>query len=311
MNNIDIFPKPDTRTRRFYDLKIDDLLEDETVLIAKIPTDNRGIIPLWDDLKKKKSQNIIEIEKLNQEKIAFHFNNNNSIEVLLTDTEKLLNILARNKILIDVSGLPHNVWAPILKCLLENNFSFRVLYTEAESYRLHPSPASETLFDLSIEYGGLAPLPGFAKLSGPEDDSKCLYVALLGFEGNRPERLVLQLDPEPKVVPIIGVPGFKIEFPAFTVSCNRNLLEEYRAFSELRFARASCPYEAFEALQSIHKDFPDYYMYIAPVGTKPHAIGAIWYSILNPDTTEIMYDFPIHKKERSDGIGLIHIYNFS
>jgi hypothetical protein len=53
MNNIDIFPKPDTRTRRFYDLKIDDLLEDETVLIAKIPTDNRGIIPLWDDLKKK------------------------------------------------------------------------------------------------------------------------------------------------------------------------------------------------------------------------------------------------------------------
>ena len=51
-------------------------------------------------------------------------------------------------------------------------------------------------------------------------------------------------------------------------------------------------------------------MYVALVGTKPHALGAIWYSIVNPSSTEVMFDFPIKKKDRTRGIGTIHIYDF-
>ena len=49
-------------------------------------------------------------------------------------------------------------------------------------------------------------------------------------------------------------------------------------------------------------------MYIAPIGTKPHALGAICYALRNPDTTEIMYDNPIRKPGRTAGIGQMHVY---
>jgi len=133
---------------------------------------------------------------------------------------------------------------------------------------------------------------------------------MLGFEGDRPERLLLQVDPAPKVIPVVGVPGFQIEFPAFTVACNRTFLEEYRAQSEVRYARASCPFEAYEVLTQIKRDNPDYHMYLAPVGTKPHALGTILYAIANPDRTEVMFDHPVRKAGRTKGIGVIHVYDF-
>lgn len=198
----------------------------------------------------------------------------------------------------------------MLKSVYERRVETRVLYAEPESYKPHPSPASATLFDLSVTFEGLAPLPGFARLAGPDDENRCLFVAMLGFEGNRPERLVLQLDPIPKVIPVVGVPGFQLEYPAFTVACNRVILDEYRAHSELRFARASCPFEAFETLREIRKDYPEHYMYLAPVGTKPHALGMILFAIANPNTTEIMFDHPIKKAGRTKGVGILHIYDF-
>jgi hypothetical protein len=197
-----------------------------------------------------------------------------------------------------------------LKCAYSMRLPTRVIYAEPESYREHPSPASATLFDLSVKFEGLAPLPGFARLSGPVDERQCVFVAMLGFEGNRPERLLAQVDPTPKVVPVVGVPGFQVEFPAFTVACNREFLDENRAQTEIRLARASCPFEAFQALAEIRTDNPDHYMYLAPVGTKPHALGTILYAIAHPQSTEIMFDHPVRKPGRTKGVGVIHIYDF-
>lgn len=108
----------------------------------------------------------------------------------------------------------------------------------------------------------------------------------------------------------MGVPGFQIEFPAYTISCNRNFLSEFRANTEIRHARASCPFEVIDALGKIRRDFQGHYMYLAPVGTKPHALGAIIFAAANEDDTEIMFDHPIRKVGRTGGVGLIHVYNF-
>lgn len=113
------------------------------------------------------------------------------------------------------------------------------------------------------------------------------------------------------MIPVIGVPGFRLEYPTFTVACNRAFISEYRAQGDIRYARASCPFEAYEVLAALHRDFPQHYMYIAPVGTKPHAVGAIWYSIKHPNMTEIVYDHPFRKPGRTDGIGLVHIYSMT
>lgn len=303
-------PQPSTHTSRFRNLELSDLLPTELILLAGDATERRGHIPLWDRIGKNEPERIISIKQKDNEIIEVQKGSSLVYEIALRDDSAVNELISSDNLLIDISGLPQHIWAPLLKSAYSQKINTRVLYAEPESYKPHPSPASATLFDLSERIRGLGPLPGFARLYGPVDEEKCLFVAMLGFEGNRPERLVLQLDPTPKIIPIVGVPGFQLEYPAYTVACNRILLEEYRAQSEIRYARASCPFEAYETICNIRKDYPDHYMYLAPIGTKPHALGTILYAIVNPDTTEIMFDHPVRKPGRTKGVGIIHIYNF-
>lgn len=302
-------PTPASHTKRFRDINLTDLSPNELIISAVESGENRDRLKLWEDLQASNPERILSIKAINKESILVNHNGKET-HVSLRNEESIQKILNSNEILIDVTGLPHNIWAPFLRIAYIQKIKTRILYAEPESYTPHPSPASSAFFDLSVTFEGLAPLPGFVQLSGPEDENRCLFIAMLGFEGNRPEHLAAQLDPTPKVIPIVGVPGFQLEYPAFTVGCNRMFLDEYRAHSEVRYARASCPFEAFEALTKIHRDYPDHYIYLALVGTKPHAIGSILFAIKHADTTEIMFDYPVKKSGRTSGVGIVHVYDF-
>ncbi len=303
------FALPSGLTLRYRNLTAADIDPSETIISAGDATENRGRLPLWNEIAADNPTRVVWVHQPNRERIAVTTGREEPFEIDLRDEGAITALLSYPRLLIDISGLQHSVWAPLLKNAYINKVRTRVLYAEPESYKLHPSPASATLFDLSIKFDGLEPLAGFARLSGPKDETKCLFVAMLWFEGNRPERLVMQVDPLPKVIPVIGVPGFQLEFPAFTVACNRVLLSEYNAHSEVRYARASCPFEAYDILRSIRKEYPDHYMFLAPVGTKPHALGTILFAIANPNTTEVMFDHPVRKAGRTKGVGVIHIYD--
>lgn len=302
--------KPSSKTKRFADLHSSDLNHDEFIITPKIVNEQRGKIKLWNDLKKTNPRALIHVNEISRDTINITIGEDAGEKISLRDEDRLGSLFNGKKVLIDISTLPQHVWAPILKALYKYKTPTRILYVEPKSYNLHESPASNTLFDLSSRFEGLAPLPGFAKLSGPDNENECLFIAMLGFEGNRPLRLLNDIDPPPKVIPIVGVPGFQIEFPTYTVTCNQRLLEDFNAHSEIRFSKASCPFQVYEELARIHNDFPEYYMYLAPVGTKPHALGLILYSIVNPGYTEIMFDHPVKKEGRTKGMGIIHIYDF-
>lgn len=127
--------------------------------------------------------------------------------ISLRDDDSLTAAFASSgHLVLDISGLSHSTWASILRATRGRLRTLDAVYIEPESYRAHPSPVSPTVFDLSQSYQGLSPLPGFARLHPPADDEKTLLVTLLGFEGNRPTHLATQLEVEPRVVPVIGVP---------------------------------------------------------------------------------------------------------
>lgn len=214
----------------------------------------------------------------------------------------------RESVYVDISGLSHHVWAPLLREALSTLRTVWVVYVEPERYRPHPSPASAIMFDLSSSIGGVAPLPGFANLRGPKNEKDALFVPLLGFEGTRARQVAMTLDPVPEVVAIVGAPGFRAEYPSVTVACNQDFLDDYKAHSKVRIARASCPFEAYDALVEIRRDHPGSYLYVAPIGTKPHALGALMYAIDYPSTTEVMYDHPVRKANRTYGTGIAHVY---
>lgn len=226
----------------------------------------------------------------------------------LTDSRTIAEILGSDLVFIDVSGLPHSVWAPLLRAALSSARTVQLMYCEPDAYRYHASPSSVSPFDLSSSFLGVQPLPGFANLLGPSDEASAVFVTFLGFEGSRSRQVAMSLDPTPKVIPVLGLPGFKLHYPQVALACNQEFLEENSSESRLRYAAASCPFEAYGVLSEIRRDNPGSYIYLAPIGTKPHAIGAVLFALDNPKDTEIMFDHPVKNTGRSTGVGTINIY---
>jgi len=273
-------------------------------IFALSSTEERSQSSVWRDLRTGGLVCAAVVEQFD-ERIVFE----GPGAVMLTDDDGLYSALPKtDTIHLDVSGFDHHVWAPLLRVCLHKYETVNVLYTEPSSYRPHESPASPTVFDLSLKFRGVIPLPGFARFGAATWVEQPLFVPMLGFEGKRPVYLAEEISPSPRVIPVVGVPGFRIEYPAFTIACNRDFLLDYQASSEIRLAQASCPFQVLEILDGIRADYPDSYMYLAPVGTKPHSVAAVKYALDNPDTTELIYDNPVRKPGRTVGVGVTHVY---
>jgi hypothetical protein len=50
---------------------------------------------------------------------------------------------------------------------------------------------------------------------------------------------------------------------------------------------------------------------IAPIGTKPHALGAVLFCLSRPDSVELVYDHPIRKANRTIGASRLLVYTIS
>jgi hypothetical protein len=305
---------PPTHTTRFAQPSLADIQADACALFAADSTEPRGHLPVWQELQGTRPWQCTAVLRQEQDRIEVAVGGGTPEWISLRDEERLRALVEQRQtddhLYFDISGLGHHVWAPILRAAL-NRSGLRIVYAEPLWYRPHPSPASPTMFDLSTGISGVAPIPGMARLTSLSDESKSLLIAFLGFEGNRAQHVALSLDSVSKIVPVIGVPGFRIEYPAFAVTCNRTFLDQYQCHAEIRLARASCPFEAYAVLSDLRRDYPDHHFYIAPIGTKPHALGAIRYAIKHPEFTEIVYDHPVRKAGRTRGIGVVHIYGMT
>jgi hypothetical protein len=222
---------------------------------------------------------------------------------------EFFNRLKGARIYVDMTGLEHQVWAPLVRVGIAVGAELSVVYVEPSAYRRTPTPREGDIFDLSEEIRGISPLPGFASLhdSNPEDS---YLVSLLGFEGIRFKFMIEQTQPaKGRIVPVVGVPGFRSEYPFFTYDGNRPLLEETQAWTNVRFARANCPFSAVYTLEDIASHYPQATMKISMIGTKPHALGAILYWIRSSQPVELIYDHPIRKARRTEGASRALVYD--
>lgn len=223
----------------------------------------------------------------------------------------LLDAGSLTAIYLDITGLPHHVWAPLLRAIRSRPEPSFVVYVEPGDYRFSASPTDVTLFDLSEKIEGIAPLPGFVTLGGREGE-EALFVPLLGFEGARLAYMLEAVQPKREnIVPIIGVPGFRPEYPFYAYLGNRLQLSETRAWHNVRFASANCPFAAYHLIGAIAAESPAKLVRLGLIGTKPHALGAILYFLDHPTETELLYDHPIRKALRTEGISRVCIYDLS
>ena len=212
-------------------------------------------------------------------------------------------------IYLDITGLPHHVWAPLLRAAVAASKQVSVVYVEPRSYTFSRTPTEAEIFDLSEVIHGVFPLPGFGVLSEPEDEELVLFVPFLGFEGHRLAYVLEQVQPPGRnIVPIIGVPGFMPEFPFHTYLGNRNILAHGTLHTQIRHIMANSAFDAFYLLQDISTEYPQHTLKIAPIGTKPHALGTVLFTLWTERSVEIVYDHPIRKPNRTTGSANILVY---
>lgn len=238
------------------------------------------------------------------------------LDVSAFDLQGLVNLVPRgSNLVVDISGVDHMFWAGCMVEFRSQVAGLYFIYTEPGTYRFAVRPPTiedfETgLFDLSDRSLGVSPLPRFANLHGPElYGGRSVFVPLLGFEGRRALNVLSGLDPAPSnVIPIIGVPGYRLEFPSYTAICNDVFFADTRSEAKIRFAPANDPFRVREVLHDIGDDFPDSYMYISPIGTRPHTVGALMFADKERERAEILFDHPVRKSASRQGTGNAHLY---
>ncbi|MDF2432025.1 MAG: hypothetical protein JWP44_1656 [Mucilaginibacter sp.] len=252
--------------------------------------------------------NFIKVEEVDLEKII---DTESQQEFYLRSSAnifKLLNKFASKIIYIDVTGLDNRICASLIKNAIEyNNLNHvdivKVIYAEPALYDIKKFKTESVFNDLSEKIDGIYPLPGFATIF-PQDDDDIFLVALLGFEGGRFSHMIENVQPpRENVIPVIGIPGFRPEYPHVAYWGNHRTLEETETWREIKFAAANSFVEVYMLLTKIAEKKPTFKIKLAPIGTKPHAIAAMLFAIKHPKTVELVYDNPKRKKQRTEGIG--------
>lgn len=252
----------------------------------------------------------VELKEIDTDKILDSYSNG---EYFLRDSESMFDFLSHFKnqiIYIDSSGLNNRVNAS----LLNNAFKYfetlelldiRVIYAEPATYDVVQFSTEGFFNDLSESIKGIEPLPGFANII-PYDDDETHFVALLGFEGGRFKYILENIEPNKAIIyPIIGVPGFRAEYPFVAYWGNRRPLDNTDIWSNIMYVGANSITDVYRLLGKIIKRSPSGRIKVAPIGTKPHAIGAILFAIKHPLKIELIYDNPKRGKKRTEGVGRI------
>lgn len=263
-----------------------------------------------DDLRNKFPDiSYVELEPVEEKDVII--DKTSEIKYFLRSSESIKSLFKTYKsdiVYIDASGLNNRICASLLNNALkidkEQGLDIRVLYAEPSSYKIEQFKTEGVFNDLSEKIEGIEPLPGFASII--PDPVDVIFVAFLGFEGGRFTHLIENVQPpSDKITPVIGVPGYRIEYPFVALWGNRQPLGETKSWNNIKYIAANSLVDAYLLLDRIRKKSPTSKMILAPIGTKPHAIGAVLFAIKYPKQVEIVYDNPKRKMKRTDGVGLI------
>ncbi len=218
--------------------------------------------------------------------------------------ERFYAVYAKSKVYIEVTGMSCRIATPLIKYAIEHNINISVIYTEPAEYRISEFQKEGLNKDLSESVDGISPLPGLISIF--PDDTPRVFVALLGFEGGRFSAILQDYNPvKENVIPVVGVPGYRIEYPYATYWGNRIPLRNTMCWQKVRYAEANSIVDAFLLLDQIYVYNRKAEMVVAPIGTKPHAIGAILYALKHRDKVELIYDNPKRSVHRTHGIGKV------
>lgn len=283
------------------------------IVFAGVPVDDRGR-KVTNSLKAIENSKYIELF-FKPEKMSFEINGKNvAFRSFNIELDALAEAHSDISVSIDATTLSIAELLYIFRWLKvrKNAICAHIFYAEPENYTSRIDTHSDFgkhQFSLSDDSNGYIALPGFTQTAGARRKSH--VIALLGFERVRLGQL-LSIDEGAYIesfTPVFGVPGFKPYYDKHSVYHNIELI--HKNGEKPQFSAANNPFSTFILLQEISKSLPNKLINIAPIGTKPMAIGACLFLIANERKLGLMYDHPFKKTGRSKGVSKLHTYRVS
>ena len=163
-------------------------------------------------------------------------------------------------------------------------------------------------FELSDEIIGYAAIPGSAFLLDEQRQQQVVF--FLGYEGHRLDRAFEQLPLVPERCSVVfGVPGFQPGWEMDSFANNVHVVRERKVDGGVGFCGADNPAAAFSLLdQRYRAKQAGERLFVAPIGTKPHGIGAALFAAVHEDVG-LLYDHPLRSKKRSSQVGHWHLFD--
>jgi hypothetical protein len=256
----------------------------------------------------------------NSEKLHYKIKHSNGSVEEVRDKSlipDLQSFLAKEKIsganiCVDITTLKQGILFLITNLLVNavKPARFFGAYTEPATYRKREKfDIGETeefdLYDKII--GSSNPVPGFNKTQSPRD---ILLVASMGFDSQRLQTIYENLKPK-KIVPVVGFPSFVPGWNLTAIKMNYMILKGAECFDSIKSCASASPFEMYNLLNDeFQRHHRTYDIYISPLGTRPHCLGAALFASKNRNAY-LVYDFPVEKKFRSENVLKTYIYNLS
>lgn len=190
------------------------------------------------------------------------------------------------RIAMDISCFSKPYFFYLIK-LLKERFkidSLLVFYTEPNSY-LFPRGVFSS-YRSSTGPLTIVEIPGFSGHEGR--GKKRLLVILLGFDGDLSREINEDISPSEAMV-VNGFPSYCPKFKDISLVANEKLTSDRDV--KIEFSKANNPFETFNLLEIIKEQNENTFINIAPLGTKPMALGTCLFALNYPDV-RVIYPLP-------------------
>jgi hypothetical protein len=216
------------------------------------------------------------------------------------------------RVCIDITTLKQGVLFLLVRLLLKDikpailfsAYTEPLLYKKREFMEVGETEEYE-LYDKIM--GNTKSVPGFTK---NKSANEILLIAPMGFDSQRLQTICESLKPK-KLIPVVGFPSFVPGWNLTAIKANYMVLKNEDCMGMVKSCEAASPFAMVNLLnEEFHRYNADYDIYVSPLGTRPHCLGAAIFASKVP-SSYLIYDFPVEKLHRSHDVLKTNIYHLS
>lgn len=190
------------------------------------------------------------------------------------------------KIALDISCFTKPYFCSILK-FFKDQIQLRdilVFYTEPQSYSLSGGYyKSYHSTDGTLE---VIEIPGFT--GNQVKSSHTVLIILVGFDGELSSFIYDEISPK-EVIVVNGFPSYAPGFKDISLINNERLIDGNQ--NTLYYSCANNPFDTYNLLEHLRMKRKEATISVAALGTKPMALGACLFAIMNP-SVRLVYPLP-------------------